>query len=68
MEQQAASHGGARMSLGGKSMKKPVSPKLVTSIIDGLKQIYFSKVAAAEWLDTYDLLFGLPALELVLLG
>ncbi|WIA09631.1 hypothetical protein OEZ85_009020 [Tetradesmus obliquus] len=48
MEQQAASHGGARMSLGGKSMKKPVSPKLVTSIIDGLKQIYFSKVRPLE--------------------
>jgi hypothetical protein len=47
MEQQAPSSGGARMSLGGKSIKKPVSPKIVTSIIDGLKQIYFNKVQAA---------------------
>jgi hypothetical protein len=43
MEQQTPT-GGARMSLGGKSVKKPVPAKLVTSIIDGLKQIYFNKV------------------------
>jgi hypothetical protein len=48
MEQQAPSVGGNRMSLGGKSMKKAVPAKLVTSIIDGLKQIYFNKVGEAS--------------------
>jgi hypothetical protein len=46
MEQQMPAAG--RMSLGGKSIKKAVPAKLVTSIIDGLKQIYFNKVRPAK--------------------
>ncbi|KAF6256286.1 P-loop containing nucleoside triphosphate hydrolase protein [Scenedesmus sp. NREL 46B-D3] len=48
LEQQAAPAGGARLNLGGKSIKKAVPSKIVTSIIDGLKQIYFNKVRPLE--------------------
>lgn len=47
-QQQQASSGGVRLGIGSKAAKKIVAPKIVTSIIDGLKQIYFTKVRMCQ--------------------
>lgn len=43
-QQMAASTSSSRRSLNG-NRKKPIPQKVVTSIVDGLKQVYFQKVS-----------------------
>eukprot|EP00878_Enallax_costatus_P017605 GHUV01018497.1.p1 GENE.GHUV01018497.1~~GHUV01018497.1.p1 ORF type:complete len:533 (+),score=105.10 GHUV01018497.1:417-2015(+) len=50
LEQQmaASTAGSSRRSIGGKHHRKPVPQRVVTSIVDGLKQVYFTKVRPLE--------------------